>query len=114
MKAWGGAFDGITRVVLMGRQVSVEGARPNQDHCMYLVPILLKISYPTTPSFGTLHVHVICTEVGTESPATYANYALPGRFPGQCASMHPKPTSLVVNAPCRAPRILGLFRLRHY
>ena len=51
------------------------------------------------------------TEVGTESPATYASNDLPGRLPGQCASMHPKPTTLGVNIPYRVPRMLGLSRL---
>ena len=33
------------------------------------------------------------TEDETKSPATYASDALgTGRLPGQCASMHPKPT----------------------
>ena len=47
-------------------------------------------------------------EVGTGSPSTYADNALPGRLPGQCASLHPKLSTIGVNAPYRAPRILGL------
>ena len=50
------------------------------------------------------------TEVGTRSPTTYANNAVPRRLPGQCASMHPKLTTLGVNALYKVPRIWGLFR----
>ena len=52
------------------------------------------------------------TDVGTVSLATYADNALPGRYPGQCACMQPKPSTLGVNAPYRTPRILGLFRAK--
>ena len=53
-------------------------------------------------------ITIVTVEVATKNPASYD--ALAGRLPGQCASMHPKPITLGVNAPCRVPRILGLFR----
>ena len=53
---------------------------------------------------------VVTVEVATKSPASNANDALPGRLPEQCASMHPKSTTLGVHGPYRVPRILGLFR----
>ena len=42
-----------------------------------------------------------------KAPKPCANNAPPRRLPGQCATMHPKPTTLGVNAPYRAPRMSG-------
>ena len=60
------------------------------------------------------HAKWSSTEVDTVSLATFAKNALPGRLPGQCASMHPKPSIFGVNNPYRVCRNLGCFGLRHY
>ena len=53
------------------------------------------------------HAKWSSTEVDIVSLATYAKNALPGRLPGQCASMHQKPSIFGVNKPYRVSRKFG-------
>ena len=75
------------------------------------IPYLLYLGEYAVPLYF-IKVIVCRFEGLTPKVLDSASNALPGRLPGQCASMHPEPTTLGVNAPYRVPKILGLLRAR--
>ena len=82
--------------------------------CLERMYVDILVDFLIPKGYHSKHSQTLHMRVRTMTPKVLQHALVmphpPGWLPGQCASMHPKPTTLGVNGPYRVPRMSGLFR----